>query len=80
MSKAQKLLAAMENNPLDWQIDQVLTVANAFGLTVHSPGGSHHIVRNAHGKKVSIPAHRPIKPTYIRQFVRLVKLGKGDDE
>jgi len=80
MSKAQKLLSAMENNPLDWQIEQVETVAKYFGLTIHRPGGSHHIVRNATGRKVSIPAHRPIKPAYIRQFVRLAKLGKGDDE
>jgi predicted RNA binding protein YcfA (HicA-like mRNA interferase family) len=80
MSKAHKILAAMENNPLDWQMDQVETVAKAFGLMVHRPGGSHHIVRHANGKKLSIPAHRPIKPIYIRQFVRLVKLGKGDDE
>ena len=80
MSKAQKLLDSMENNPLDWRIEQVETVAKAFGLAVHCPGGSHHIVRHANGSKVSVPAHRPIKPIYIRQFVRLVKFGKGDDE
>jgi predicted RNA binding protein YcfA (HicA-like mRNA interferase family) len=80
MSKAQKLLAAMEINPLDWQMAQIETVAKAYGLTVHRPGGSHHIVRHANGKKLSVPAHRPIKPIYIRQFVRLVKFGKGDDE
>ena len=80
MSKAQKLLAAMENNPLDWQMAQIETVATAYGLTVHRPGGSHHIVRHANGKKISVPAHRPIKPIYIHQFVRLVKFGKGDDE
>ena len=78
MSKAQKLLDAMEINPLDWRIEQVETVAKAFGLTVHRPGGSHHIVRHANGGKVSVPAHRPIKPIYIRQFVKLVKSGKGD--
>ncbi|MFA7239799.1 MAG: type II toxin-antitoxin system HicA family toxin [Sulfuricellaceae bacterium] len=80
MSKALKLLAAMESNPLDWQMEQIETVAHTFGLTVHRPGGSHHVVRHANGKKVSIPAHRPIKPIYIRQFVRLAKFGKGDDE
>ncbi|MFA7271064.1 MAG: type II toxin-antitoxin system HicA family toxin [Sterolibacterium sp.] len=80
MSKAQKILAAMENNPLNWVMEQVETVAKAFGLTVHRPGGSHHIVRHANGKKLSIPAHRPIKPIYIRQLVRLVKFSKGDDE
>jgi predicted RNA binding protein YcfA (HicA-like mRNA interferase family) len=80
MSKAQKLLAAMESNPRDWQIEQVETVAQAFGLTVRRPGGSHCIVRHPNGRKVSVPAHRPIKPIYIRQFVRLVKHGTGDEE
>ena len=78
MSKAQKLLDSMESNPLDWRIEQVERVAKAFGLTVHRPGGSHHIVRHANGSKASVPAHRPIKPIYIRQFVKLVKSGKGD--
>lgn len=80
MGKAQKLLDAMANNPLDWKIAQVQTVAKAFGLTVHCPGGSHHIVRHASGGKVSVPAHRPIHAVYIKQFVRLVKFGKGDNE
>ena len=80
MSKAQKLLESMESNPLDWRMEQVQTVAKAFGLEVHCPGGSHHIVRHLNGGKISIPTHRPIKPIYIRQFVRLVRFGKGDNE
>ena len=28
--------------------------------------------------KVNVPAHRPIKAVYIKQFVRLVKFGQGD--
>lgn len=80
MSKAQKLLDAMGNNPLDWKIEQVHTVAKAFGLSVHCPGGSHHIVRHVNGAKISVPAHRPIKAIYIKQLVRLVRFGKGDHE
>jgi len=80
MSKAQKLLKQMANNPLNWQMEQVETVASAFDLAIHRPGGSHHIVRNAAGKKISIPAHRPIKPIYIKALVRLIMSGKGDDE
>jgi len=78
MSTAQKLIRAMANNPRDWLIEQVQTVANASGLTVHCPGGSHHIVRNAAGEKISIPAHRPIKPIYIKQLLKLIQTGKGD--
>ena len=78
MSNAQKILDDMARHPHDWRIEQVITVASAYGLTVHCPGGSHHIVRHRNGRKISIPAHRPIKPTYIRQFVRLVHTGAGD--
>lgn len=79
MSKAQKILSAMEQNPLDWRIEHVKTVAAAFGLTVHCPGGSHHVMRHPNGNKVSIPAHRPIKAVYIKNLVRLIKTGKGDE-
>ncbi|SEQ34173.1 hypothetical protein [Giesbergeria anulus] len=68
----------MSNHPLDWHIDQVKTVAKAFGLTMHCPGGSHHVVRNAAGTKISIPAHRPIKAIYIKKLIQLIKTGKGD--
>lgn len=78
MGKAQKLIESMSNNPLDWQIDQVHTVAKAFGLTVHCPGGSHHVVRHANGQKVCIPAHRPIKAVYIKKLVRLIKTEQGE--
>ncbi len=80
MSTEQKLLEAMANNPRDWKIEQVITVAKANGFTVHCPGGSHHIVRNANGAKLSVPAHRPINAIYIKQLVRLIKTGKGDNE
>lgn len=80
MSKAHKLLESMANNPRDWSIDQVLTVARQAGLSVSCPGGSHHILRNAAGKKISVPAHRPIKPIYIKALLRLIRDGQGDDE
>lgn len=80
VSKAQKLIDAMANNPLDWTIDQVKTVAKASGLTVHCPGGSHHVVRNAAGAKISVPAHRPIKAIYIKKLIRLIQTGKGENE
>ena len=79
MSNARKLLSAMESNPLDWKMAQVQTVAKAFGLTIHKPGGSHHVLRHANGGKISIPARRPIKPIYIRQLVRLIRTGLGDE-
>lgn len=73
MSTAEKLLARMRNRALDWQIGQLETVARHFGLKVRKPGGSHVIFqKDGCVLEVSVPAHKPIKPVYIRQFLSLI--------
>jgi hypothetical protein len=73
MSKTNKLLEQMRNNPRDWRIDDVKTVAEHFSVDWRNMGGSHHVFGMAGiAEKVCIPAHRPIKPAYIRQFVMLI--------
>jgi len=41
MSGADKLIAKMRNNPRDWQIDTLVSLANKHGIEVRSHGGSH---------------------------------------
>jgi len=73
MNAATKLLEAMRRNPLDWRIEQLQTVARTTGVTVRCEGGSHHVFSHPVVPDiVSVPAHRPIKPVYVRQFVALV--------
>lgn len=73
MVAAIKLLEAMRNNPRDWRIEQLHTLARQFGIAVRSVGGSHHVFSHeAATDVVSVPAHRPIKPVYVRQFVALI--------
>ena len=73
MNAAIKLLDAMRRNPLDWRIEQLQTVARTVGVVVRCEGGSHHVFSHpAVPDIVSVPAHRPIKPVYVRQFVALV--------
>lgn len=73
MNKRIKLLEAMRNNPRDWLIDDVITVARQFGIECRSHGGSHHVFSYPGVEAdISVPAHRPIKPIYIRQFLLLV--------
>lgn len=64
--------------PRDWRIENLITVAGRFGIEVRNPGGSHHI-SSFPGVElaVCIPAHRPIKPVYIRQFIALVDQARG---
>jgi len=73
MNAASKLLEAMRNNPLDWQIGQLRTVARKLAVECRCEGGSHHVFSHpAVAEIVSVPAHRPIKPVYVRQFVALI--------
>lgn len=65
----------MKANPLDWRIDSLRSVAEAYGLAWRRPGGSHVVFRHPNGGMLTVPARRPIKPVYIRKFVRLVEEG-----
>lgn len=77
MSTHEKTLAKMRNNPRDWRIDDLKAVAGKFGIVWRNDGGSHHVFSfPGLDEDVCVPAHRPIKPVYVRQFVVLVERAK----
>ena len=78
MARSEKLLAQMKANPLDWRIESLKTVAENFGLQWREPSGSHTVFRHPNGAKLSVPAKRPIKPIYVKKFVKLVEEGIGE--
>lgn len=73
MNTTTKLLNAMSNNPRDWQIAQLQTVAKQYGISWRHDGSSHCVFITEDGKTLPVPAHRPIKPIYVKKFVALVK-------
>ena len=72
MSIADKLLEKMRNNPQDWRIDELKTVARAFEIEWRQRGTSHVIFVRSDGRTLSVPARRTIKPIYIKKFVDFV--------
>jgi hypothetical protein len=64
----------MRTNPRDWRIEDVAAVCRAAGVLCSPPGkGSHYKVKHASMAEIlTIPAHRPIKPVYIRDLVRFI--------
>ena len=73
MNTAMKLLQAMRQNPLDWTVPQLLTVARQLGMEVRSTGGSHYVFSHPSvAQALTVPARRPIKAVYIKFFVALV--------
>ena len=62
----------MRANPReDWTIEDVRRFCGEAGLSLKPPtGGSHYKVTSDRlADLLTIPAHRPIKPIYIRMLV-----------
>jgi len=78
MSKHEKILARMRNNPRDWKIEELIFMATHCEIEVRNDGGSHHVFSHPLVPlTICVPAHRPIKPVYIRQFLSLIEQIEG---
>jgi len=73
MATADKTLDRMRNNPRDWRIDDLLSVAGRYNIEVRNNGGSHHVF-SATGitESLCVPAHRPVKPIYVKRFILMI--------
>ncbi len=78
MPRSEKTLAQMKANPLDWRIATLKSVADACEIQWREPSGSHTVFRHPNGAKLSVPGKRPIKPIYVKKFVKLVEEGVGE--
>jgi hypothetical protein len=73
MGKIDKILAKMKQNPRDWRIESVKTVARVYHIEWRQKGTSHVVFIRKDGKTLPIPAHRPIKPIYIQKLIDFVE-------
>lgn len=80
MSKIDKLLEKMRQNPRDWRIEDFKAVAERFNIDHRQPGGSHVTFRFPNKEKLTVPARKPIKPIYIKLFIDLLDRQGGDNE
>jgi len=72
VSAVEKLLEKMRNNPKDWRIEQLKTIARAYNIEWRQRGTSHVVFIRDDGQTLPVPANRPIKPIYIKKFVEFV--------
>ncbi len=80
MAAAEKLLARMRANPRDWRIEDIAIVCKSIGIVCTAPRkGSHYKVKHESMAEIlTIPAHRPIKPVYVRSLVSFIDAVRGD--
>lgn len=71
----------MRANPRDWRIEDIVAVCDANGIACSPPRkGSHYKVKHVGRAEIlTIPAHRPIKPVYIRDLIAFVDAVRSMD-
>lgn len=77
-----KTIERMRANPkADWQIRDVEKACREAGVECLAPsGGSHFKIRGSEGRTLYVvPAHRRIKPRYIRELVTILDELTSDD-
>lgn len=78
MSSVLKTIQKMTNNPLNWRIEDIKTVAKYFGIEHRQPGTSHVMFSYKGKVNLTIPAKKPIKPIYIKLFLKMVEQIQSD--
>ncbi len=64
----------MKANPKDdWKISDLQGIAKHYGVGYRQPGTSHVTFVTELGTCLTVPAHKPIKPIYIKRFVELIE-------
>ena len=78
MSQHEKQPAAMRRNPRDgWRIEDLKSIVDRCGIPYRQPGSSHVTFAPEGASGVTVPAHKPIKPVYIRSFLAMVDAARG---
>ncbi len=76
MSKRQKRLQKLRQNPKDVSFDELRQVLQTEGFLLDHVTGSHHIFRAQIGGEVLtvvIPFARPVKPIYVKRALQEIE-------
>ena len=69
MSKLEKLLRSLKNNPEnDWTIGDLKFIAQRYDVEFRQL-----TFRALNGKRLTVPARKPIKPIYIKLFIKFIE-------
>ena len=78
MSKKEKLLKSIKNNPKDVRFDDLKKLLIAYGYEPHNNGGSHWVFKKDGFNDEVVPRKNPLKAYYA---IRALKsLGVYDEK
>ena len=64
----------MHANPQDWLISDLKKLAERYNIIWSQNGTSYVQFVREDGITLTVPAHRPIKPIYVKKFLDLLEV------
>jgi len=78
LSRKDKLLKAMRNNPKDVRFEDLKKLLLSYGYEAHNTGGSHWVFRKNDCQDEVVPYKKPVKAYYV---IRALKsIGEYDEK
>lgn len=77
MTKREKRLQKLRQNPKNVSFDDLRSVLEDFGFELVRSSGSHHsfnIMIDGEPRLFVVPHRRPVKTVYVREALRLIDL------
>jgi predicted RNA binding protein YcfA (HicA-like mRNA interferase family) len=72
MSRKEKLINSMKNNPKDVNFEDLKKVLLDFGYEVENSGGSHWVFRKENFETQVVPRKKPIKAIYVIRALKAI--------
>ncbi len=73
MSKKEKLLNAIKNNPKNVRFEDLKKVLEDIGYKGINRGGSHYIFTKNNNISLTIPYKKPVKIIYVKQVIKIIE-------
>ena len=72
LSRKDKLLKGMKNNPKDVNFDDLKKLLESYGYIAENSGGSHWVFRKDGYETQVIPRKKPVKAVYVIRALKAV--------
>lgn len=73
MSKKEKLLQSIRNNPSSVKFETLQNLLLYYGFKERQPkGGSSHYSYILDKLILTVPKHKPVNKIYVKQFLKLI--------
>ncbi len=73
MSKREKLLKKIRNNPTNVKFETLQKLLLDYGFEERKPrGGSSHYTYTLKNYILTVPKHKPVNKAYVKQFIKII--------